>query len=205
MKLIHTLSMMLLTIMLISCSSLLTSNEKIRYFYVLNPVGEIMDIQYPAHVRLWVPEISIPEWLNTQKIILRHSNNRVDFYSEARWATEAGKMVRDIVVRSLENNRVATDVAMNRTNIEPDYRLDIEVFALQANYSKLAEPPTAVVALQGKLISLPSGKIHYQFTVENRTKAKEDTLNAIVKALDTSMQESLEEVVERTAKGLAVR
>jgi ABC-type uncharacterized transport system auxiliary subunit len=195
----------LLSIFLSACSSLLTSNDDVHYFYVVNPVGDVIKAKRPADTNLAVLDVKMPEWLDTQHIILRRGDNRIDYYAEARWATSASTMLTEIVSESLIANHVARNLVGMHAGMNADYLLVLEVTSFEAKYTSAEAPPTVEVAMHGKLLALPGEILHYQFTVKNSTKASSNNLSAIIRAFDSSTEACLTDVVERTAHGLAVK
>jgi ABC-type uncharacterized transport system auxiliary subunit len=190
---------------LTGCSSFFVSKDEVNEFYVLNPIDEIIEVEDSAPVRLGLQRPSIPEWLDTNRIILRREENEVDFYAKARWVMSAGDMVGFITTESLENNSIANDVYYAGSETLSDYMLMMEVIAFDAYYEDDELPPVAEVTLQGRLLAMPDSLIHYSFTTTHRTQAANNEMSDIVEAFDTSLQACMEDVVFHTAKGLAVK
>ena len=192
---------LLFTVCLTACSSLLTSNENIQYFYVLNPVPEIITTT-PAPVRLNVQRPIIPGWLDTDHIILRRAQNQLDYYAEARWVGNAGDMLSAVIMQSLENNHVVRDIFYQSTEIYADYLLVIEVVNFQAEYAPSETDPVVNVTLNAKLISVADNRIHSRVVIQNEVAASQNHMRNIVQAFDTAVELSMEELVEYTAISL---
>lgn len=199
------ISIILLAFSLTACSSFFTSNDDVQYFYVLNPLDNTANIKQPANVNLAVPQVNMPEWLDSSHIVLRRGNNQLDYYAEARWAADAGIMLKEVVVDSLISNQVVTNVNQSQHKVHADYLLVLEVTSFEAYYPKPDAPPVIKVAMHGKLIAMPGGTVHYQFNIENTTAAKSNNMSAIINAFDKSTQACLTELVQHTARGLAVK
>ena len=199
-------------LVLTGCASLLTSNANIHHFYVLNPVGEVIDADYPAPIRLAVQRPVLPGWLDTQNIMLRRAQNQVDFYAEARWVENAGDMLGQVITQSLENNYVVNDIHYSDDELHSNYILETEIIAFQAdyppNYSQgqidAEQVPVVKFGLHAKLISMPDRKVHARFTINNQVVAKENRLREIIKAFDAAVQISMIQLVQYTARDLGV-
>ncbi len=187
------------------CSSLLTSNEDVHAFYVLNPVEEVIMVRDSAPIRLGVQRPAISEWLDTQRIILRRARNEVDYYAGSRWVMPVGDMIGMVTTESLQNNKVADDVYYGAAETLADYMLILEVVALDANYESNNENPLIEVTLNGKLLAMPDSNLHYSFTTTHRIQAKRNEMSDIIKAFDAAVKECMKDVVIHTARGLAVK
>jgi cholesterol transport system auxiliary component len=196
---------LILTLFLMGCSSLLTSNENVQFFYVLNPIGEVVEVARPASVRLGVQRPVIPAWLDTDHIMLRRAQNQVDFYAGARWIENAGDMLGAVILQSLENNKVARDISYSGQETNTDYLLVVEVIGFQADYQSNEHPPVVEVALQVKLVSMPDNTIHSRFTIRHQVLAQKNQLRDIIKAFDAAVEESMIDLVEYTIIHLSSR
>lgn len=190
---------------LTGCSSLFVSKDNVNEFYVLNPIGQVIEVEDAAPSRLAVQRPAIPEWLDTDRIMLRRKQNQVDFYAGSRWVMSAGDMVGFITAESLENNFITNDVYYSGAESLADYVLLMEVIAFDAYYEEDGMPPVAEVTLQGRLLAMPDSLIHYSFTTTHRMQAKHNEMSGIVEAFDASLKACMVDVVKHTAKGLAVK
>jgi len=199
------LQLILLGILLSGCSGLLTSNSDVRYFYVLNPIDDIEVANKPARIRLSVQKPLVPDWLDSENIILLRTQNQVDYYAEARWVSDPSNMIGLIITESLLSNRVASNIFYDGVEAHADYVLITEVIAFGADYNNSdEESPVVHVKMQLRLVT-PLGVPHYQFVVESHTEARANNMAAIIDAFDDSMEDCLNEIVRKTVHGLNIK
>jgi ABC-type uncharacterized transport system auxiliary subunit len=197
MKIIY---LFIISVLLAGCSGLLTSNNDVRYFYVLNSIEDREIVKHRVPIRLSVKAPMVPEWLDTDSIILLRTKNHVDYYAGARWVSNPSSMLGPIITESLASNRVATDIFYDGAEAYADYILVTEVIAFDADYSEGEEnAPIIHVKMQMRLLS-PLGEQHYQFMVESYTEAEENNLASIIDAFDESLEQCLVEIVRQTAQ-----
>jgi len=198
------LKLFIIVCLLTGCSGLLTSNEEIRYFYVLNPIPNISIVKQQAPIHLNVQTPIMPNWLDSQRIILLRTPTQVDFYEGARWIENPSRMLGQVITQSLIANNVAKDIFYISPGPRESYQLITEVMAFDADYYDMNQPPTIHVQMQVKLIA-PSGQQKYQFFIDDYTPAQQNNLTAIIAAFENSVQVCLGKIVEQTARGLLRR
>lgn len=200
---------LVLSFLLTACSTLLTSNDNVQHFYVLNSVEEFISLT-PAPLRLNIQRPVMLDWLDTDRIMLRHAQNQVDYYAEARWASNAGDMLGTVITQSLKNNHVANNIFYQGSEMNSDYLLVVEITRFQADYALLKpktaaehqQPPIVKVALQAKLLSMPGNVLHSSFTINQQVPAQRNQLRDIIKAFDVAVEASMQDLVEYVAVDL---
>lgn len=190
-------AIVLLGFILTGCSGFFTSKEDVKYFYLLNPLENQITLNKHASIHFKISKPILPDWLDTQRIVLYRTPNQIDFYHGARWASRLEKIVDEAITQSLVNNGLAYSNFKEFKN-QTVWTLSTEVLAFNAVYQNMNTPPTIQIKLQVKVTS-PSGEVKSFYTIDSITQAQKNTLSAIVSAFQEGLDDVMQELVLRTS------
>ena len=150
----------------------------------------------------WQLTVDVPvaaESLNTSRIALRNDPLLLQYYKGARWTERAPVMVQTLLVESFENTGRIVAVARKATDLRADYVLKSDLREFQAEYEK-GGAPIAHVRINAKLVRMPQRTIIASHTVENRVRARANTILEIVYAFDEALGKTIKSIVEWALK-----
>ncbi len=197
---IKTNFLIVMTLMLTGCAGLLTSNQNINEFYTLNAIPDYSgnDENKNIAASIMVQSASVSKGLEGNKIMLMHSQQRLDYYANARWSSPLSAMVQTSVIESFENSHVLGRVGGDYSGMRADYALTLEIQDFQAEYQEENQPPIIHIKLVGKLVHFPERTLAASFTVETFQQADENELADIVRAFDKAFAGTQDLLIEET-------
>lgn len=187
---------------LAACSpaQLLTGGKPPK-LYVLTPAKEFTAGLAGAPWQLLVETPLANSAIETPRIVLGETANRMTYYAGATWADNAPDMVQTLLVESFENSHRIVAVGVERTGLRADFILKTDLRDFHANYaggdtSEVA--PEATVRINAKLVRMPRRNIVAGETFEAKVRAASPALTDIITAFDQAMGAVLRRVVEWT-------
>jgi len=190
-----TLSIVLITILLAGCSNLLTSKQNVNQFYTLNAATQFPEAVFDINETIVVNASTASAGLNTDRIILRTSAQRFDYYAGARWNAMLPALVEQNVIQSMENSRNLARVASSKSGVSADYVLMLDIRDFQAEYADPKQAPEVFVRLVGKLIAYPGRELAATFSVQVRQPAQQNNLADVMVAFDQAFTQAQELLV----------
>jgi len=187
---------------LAACSpaSLLTGG-KVQKVYVLTPAREFTAGLARAPWQLLVETPLANAAVDTPRIVLGETSNRMTYYSGASWADTGPDMMQTLLVESFENSRRIVSVGVERSGLRADFVLKTDLRDFHANY-KGHDPsdtaPEATVRMNAKLVRMPRRNIVAGDTFEATVRAASPALDDIIKAFDQATGAVLRRIVEWT-------
>lgn len=191
----------LLPVTACSPASLLTGGKTPRV-YVLTPAHEfapdLPQVSWPLLVERPLADAAV----DTPRIVLGETANRLSYFSDASWADNGPDMMRSLLVQSFENShRIASVGAERSGGLRVDYILKTELRAFNASYygqdpGKTA--PDAVVRVNAKLVRMPRRDIVADQTFDAKIRAAGPGLDDIVQAFDRATGDATRRIVEWT-------
>jgi cholesterol transport system auxiliary component len=189
---------LLITVLLSGCSSLLTSNQNINQFYTVNALQDYPETNEMVDATILVQNASVSKGLDGNKIMLMHSQQRLDYYANARWSSPLSTMVQTSLIESFENSGALERVGSELSGIRPDYALVLELQDFQAEYQEENQPPIIHIKLVGKLVNYPDRTLAASFTAETYQQAEENELDDIIIAFDQAFAGAQALLIEET-------
>lgn len=150
------------------------------YLFSLSPVTGVRPPKIlPQRLGVGFPSAA-PE-LDTARIALRRADGVWDYYAGARWADFLPVMVKDNIVKSIENTRVFASVTGD-VGPSSDEILKVEIRAFEADYRRNPAAPVVRVRLALTLLDHRGTKTIASFGAESTAKAGRDSLPALASA-----------------------
>lgn len=129
--------------------------------------------------------------------IMTVTGSEVAYIAGARWAVSAKVLFSDALDQAFERDARVVSLINRREMRTSNLLLDVDVNAFEARYENGREaPPTAVVAIDVRIIKFPERTVVAHRVIEVRQPASENRQSAIVAALDTATTGALKQLVE---------
>lgn len=187
------------TFLLVGCGSLLPKGGPAPRLYTLNalavPKNADQSAREPLPVNLKVLKPQAAPGLETERIALRKNNNQIDYYADARWASDAATLLQSSLVESFEASRRLRSVSNDLVVLKSDYDVLIELRDFQADYTS-NQAIAAHVRLTAKLINTKTEEIVKTFPYDQIETVKGSSLNDIVLAFDKAQQVVAQKLVQ---------
>lgn len=171
-------------LLLSGCSGLGTSPPRL---YVLRPaLPPATDL--PA--ARWQLAVAVPDTvdaLNTARIALSPSSDRIDYYSDAAWVDRMPVLLQRALIDAFEDSGKLAGVGRDTAELRPDFLLEIEIRHFEARYDAGPDQaPTVSVGLEARLTRLPGRVIMGSLSSSREVGAARNDLDSIVAAFDTA-------------------
>lgn len=187
---------------LTACSpATLLTGGKAQKVFVLTPAREFTAGLARAPWQLLVETPLANAAVDTPRIMLGETSNRMTYYSGATWADTGPDMMQTLLVESFENSRRIVAVGVERSGLRADFILKTDLRDFHANYkgqSTHDTAPEATVRMNAKLVRLPRRNIVAGDTFEATVRATSPALDDIIKAFDAATGAVLRRIVEWT-------
>jgi cholesterol transport system auxiliary component len=110
-------------------------------------------VSEPLDALLLVARPIVAPGLDTDRIALVHPGRRLDYYAGSSWGAPAPEVIQNVVVASLQNTGRLRGVQRDLANFRPDFILQLDVRAFQAQYENGGAPRVRVdlIATIGRL------------------------------------------------------
>jgi len=169
------------------CAGLLRSNQPAVQLYTLQAPGVAAAGAAAVTMPAAGPTLRIARplpapGLNTDRIALLRSGNRLDYYAGGRWSGPLADLVADLELATLRGDPAWSAVADERAGLNADYVLHSSIAAFAAEYATDAGPPTARVSLQCLLVRRSDGALLGEFPVTASQVAQENRMSSVIAA-----------------------
>jgi cholesterol transport system auxiliary component len=176
-------------LLLAGCSGGFRSNLPAAQIYLLRPAiapaaaasGAVATGAAVGNVQVMQPQASAG--LASDRIVVLHSGERLDYYSGARWAAPTPAMLQMLVIDTL---RASNRFAMVETDAGPfsaEYVLSLELRHFEAEYSA-GGPPMVHVTLDANLGRRGRRGATVGCSADSQAKAESDRMQAVVAAFE---------------------
>lgn len=174
-------------LILSACSVLPQPGEPIKKYTLqsIKPNGlTSSDVVRSRQLIVGLPMLYPP--LDNVRIALKPQEQTMDYYADVEWADRLGVLLQESLIYSLQNAHGLRGVSRPTESIQADYALKIEVRKFYVDQSDKAHAPAAQVEYMVHLVKLPERHIvaSHQFT--HTQTVPENTMNMIVKSLNTA-------------------
>ncbi|MGH8264085.1 MAG: ABC-type transport auxiliary lipoprotein family protein [Steroidobacterales bacterium] len=138
-------------------------------------------------VLLLVARPIVAPGLDTDHIALVHPGRRLDYYAGGTWGAPAPEVIQNVVVASLQNTGRLRGVQRDLANFRPDFVLQLDVRAFQAEYADGGAPHVRVdlIATIGRLNERRSV---LSFAAVSDEPAAANTMTEVTAAFDRALQ-----------------
>jgi ABC-type uncharacterized transport system auxiliary subunit len=175
----------LLALALSGCSNLLHSDAPALQLYVLQPPV----LPAPSGTAIASLRIARPlpgPGLNTDRIALLLTDNRLDYYAGSRWSAPLPDLVADLELAAFRADASVSAVADDRSSFNADYLLQTSIERFAAEYASPSGPPLIRVALHCLLIRRSDGALLGSFAVSESQQAQENRMASVVAAFSAA-------------------
>jgi cholesterol transport system auxiliary component len=185
-------------LLLAGCSSILPKGAPAPRQYTLNaPIVHTTAAQQIS-VGLQILQPQATPGLESERIILRRDDNRIDYFANAKWTSNLNALVQSLLVESFDSTHRVKSVGNDLVAMNPDYSLLIEIRDFQAEYISGNPAPRAHVRLVAKLIKTNGNVMIATNNYEEKEMAASDDLSGIIRAFDTATRHAVEKIVTDT-------
>jgi cholesterol transport system auxiliary component len=137
--------------------------------------------------------------------IARLKGVEVEYYAGATWVDRPAAMIEPLLIQSFRNSGAIEVVVDRRSEVRPDFLLQTNLTAFQAEPNE-SGPPTAHVAVAASLVSMPRRTVVGTTEISREVVVQTGDLPAIAAAINAALGEVLERLVAWTlATGQAAR
>ena len=188
MSLVRCLPLLTLTLLVSGCSSLLHSTAPVAQTYVLRAAAPATDARTPLPVTLqWLP-VSLAPGLDSTRILLLRSGNRLDFYAGARWAAPLGALLDALLLQTLRDSGQFAHIASDGAGMDADLVLAVTVRRFEVEQAE-GGLPVAQAELDCTLASRREQRQLASFRVAAQVPASANRLGSVVAALEQAAQQ----------------
>jgi ABC-type uncharacterized transport system auxiliary subunit len=172
------------------CSNLLHSDAPALQLYVLQPpVLPAQTATAIASLRIARP-LPAPG-LNTDRIALLLTDNRLDYYAGSRWSAPLPDLVADLELAAFRADASVSAVADDRSSFNADYLLQTSIERFAAEYATPSAAPLIRVALHCLLIRRSDGVLVGTFAVSESQMAQENHMASVVAAFSAAADRAI--------------
>ncbi len=129
--------------------------------------------------------------------IARTSGIEVEYYADATWVDRPADMLEPLIIQSFQNSGAIAVVAGRRSDVRPDFMLQTDLEAFQAQQSDPG-PPVARVAISARLMTMPKREVVGTTEIGRSVPGAAGDLVAIAAAFDDALGKVLKRLVEWT-------
>ena len=162
--------------------------------YVLSPKSTFPDDLPMVDWQLVVDEPSTAKGIDTDRIAIAPLPLEVKYFSGARWADRAPRMIQQLLIQSFENTQKIVSVGRQSIGLRSDFSLKTELREFQAEKTK--DGATIVrVRVNLKLVRPAIGMIVASQSFESIKPAASENVPEIVDAFDEAVGAVLKRAV----------
>ncbi len=161
--------------------------------------------EIPADLAVLKPRVRTG--LDSDLIAVLYPDRRLDYFAGARWSGPLDEVVQDLALQEFRARARLHSVHAESSVFGSGYWLEIDVVDFQAEYSAHAgdggnSAPTVHVHLLGRVGNSADRRILGQFEADDRQRAADNRLTAIVEAYNRAADNALGRIVADTAETL---
>ena len=158
--------------------------------------------EIPADLAVLKPRVRIG--LDSDLIAVLYPDRRLDYFAGARWSGPLDQVVQDLAMQVFRARAKLRGVHAESSAFGSGYWLEIDVEDFQAEYSAdTGAAPTIHVHLLGRVGSSADRRILGQFEADDRQRAADNRLTAIVEAYNRAADTALAQIVADTTRTLS--
>lgn len=156
------------------------------------------------HVQLVIEEPTAVAAVNTDRIAVRPTPYKVQYFPGVRWVDRAPLLVQTLLLQSFENTDKITSVGRQAIGLTSDYSLITDLREFQAEVKGGKEGPLSVlVHLNLKIVREPEGVIIASKSFEHRQPTTSDKIDVVVAAFDKALGKVMRHAVDWVIRTLA--
>jgi cholesterol transport system auxiliary component len=135
--------------------------------------------------------------IDTTRIAVVRTGLEIEYYADARWVDRPAAMLQPMLVQSFRNSGAITVVGDDRATFRPDFVLNTDLVAFQAQQRE-AQPPAVRVAIAASMIQMPRRNVVSATEIGRTVEATAGDLIAITAAFDDALGKVVKRLVEWT-------
>ena len=129
--------------------------------------------------------------------IARMAGVEVEHYAGATWVDRPAAMIEPLIIQSFRSSRAIDVVAGRRSDVRPDFMLQTNIEAFQAQQTD-SGPLEARVVMSASLMAMPRRKVVGTTEIGRTVPAQAGDLPSIAVAIDDALGKVLKRLVEWT-------
>jgi cholesterol transport system auxiliary component len=129
--------------------------------------------------------------------IARLSGVEVEYYAGAAWVDRPAPMIEPLLIASFRNSGAIEVVVDRRSEVRPDFLLQTNLAAFQAEPNE-SGPPVARVVISATLVNMPQREVVGTTELGRTIAAQAGDPAAVAAAIDEALGQVLKELVEWT-------
>ena len=146
----------------------------------------------PWQMSIVLPEA--PDSLDTNRIVLVHETQQMDFYAAASWQDRLPFLVQSALIEAFEGSGRIAAIGRDTDGLKSDYLLETDIRDFQARYDAPDAPPTVVVRIAAKLIAVRGRTIAQSFTAHAEVAAGQNNVPSVVVAFNQALAQTLAQI-----------
>jgi len=183
--------------------STLTKVSTPTELYDLTPKSTYDPALPEIHAQLVIEEPNAASAVNTDRIAVRPTPYKVQYFPDVRWVDRAPLLVQTMLLESFENAGRITAVGRQAIGLNADFSLISDLREFQAELSSGDKQPLSVfVHMNMKLVREPQGFIVASKSFEYRANTASDQMSDIVAAFDEALGKVMGRAVDWTIREL---
>lgn len=131
--------------------------------------------------------------------IARTTGVEIEYYADATWVDRPAAMIEPLIIQSFRNSGAIGVVADRRSDVRPDFMLQTDIAAFQAQQTD-AGPPEARVVMSASLMAMPKREVVGATEIGRGVAAQAGDLPAIAAAFDEALGKVMKRLVEWTLR-----
>lgn len=136
-----------------------------------------------------------PQSLDTDRIVLLHENNQMDYYANSSWQDRLPFLIQASLIEAFEASGRIGGVGRDTEGLKSDYLLQSDIRDFQAIYDAPEAPPRAVVRISAKLIGARSRSIAQSIEAHAEAAAAQNTVPSVVAAFNQALTGTMGQIV----------
>lgn len=151
----------------------------------------------PSHIHLVIAEPTAVRALDSDRIMVRPSAEKVSYYGDAVWSDRLPRLLQARMIEAFENSGAVRAVAGTSDRVEGDLTLQSVVRSFQIDAGE--GPPSAQVDIFAKLVDGREARIVASKSFSSRVQATEDSASGGVNAMNQALTAVLQDTVSWVA------
>ena len=135
-----------------------------------------------------------PDSLDTNRIVLVHETQQMDFYANASWQDRLPFLVQSALIEAFEGSGRIAAVGRDTDGLKSDYLLETDIRDFQARYDAPDTPPTVVVRIAAKLIAVRGRTIALAANAHAEVAAGQNNVPSVVVAFNQALAQTLGQI-----------
>ncbi len=173
---------------LTGCASLLPKGGPAPRLYTLNASQRAAQTETvtPVAVSLKIAKPQTAPGLDTERIALHKTANQLDYYADAKWATDTGSLIQAVMLERFETSRQVQAVSNDLVALKNDYTLFSDILDFQIDQKD--GKSQAHMRLSAKLVNDTDDSIVRTLRYDEFVPVNDMELASIVAGFDQAQQ-----------------